>query len=187
MGQAAGLTGQLTLSAGQAIRGVQVVAVSRVRRKGAPLRTIATVLTDRHGRFRVTVPKGPSRTVGLRFAGIDQALRAALGVPIRVAARSTIHASRRSLGGPARVRFSGRMKSFGQRIPDKGLVIVLQGRDNGRWMTFADTRTNRKGHWKASYFFRGNPGRYPVRVKVRRQAGYPFELGYSKRVTIRVR
>jgi hypothetical protein len=186
-GRSATITGQLTLSAGQPIHDVSVVAVSRVRRKGAPLRGIATVGTDRHGRFTVHVPKGPSRTVGLRFAGIDQALHAALGVPIRVAARSTIHASRRSLGGAARVSFSGRMKTMHQKIPDKGLVIVLQGRDHGRWLTFADTRTNRKGRWHASYFFRGNPGSYPVRVKIRRQAGYPFELGYSKRVTIHVR
>ena len=143
--------------------------------------------TDRRGRFRVTVPKGPSRTLGLRFAGRDEALRAARGVGIRVPAASTIRASRRSLSGPARVRFAGRLRTAGQQIPDRGLVIILQGRDDGRWLTFADTRTNRRGRWRASYRFRGNPGRYPVRVRIRRQSGYPFELGYSKRVTIRVR
>ena len=158
-----------------------------MRRKGARAVTLGNVATDRRGRFRVTVPKGPSRTLGLRFAGRDEALRAARGVGVRVAGREHDPRVAALAVGPARVRFAGRLRTAGQQIPDRGLVIILQGRDDGRWLTFADTRTNRRGRWRTSYRFRGNPGRYPVRVRIRRQSGYPFELGYSKRVTIRVR
>ena len=42
------------------------------------------------------------------------------------------------------------------------------------------------GHWHASYRFRGFPGRYPVRLRIRRASGFPFELGYSRAVTVRV-
>ena len=84
------------------------------------------------------------------------------------------------------MRFSGRMRTGGQRIPDRGLVVILQGHEHGAWRTFADTRTDRRGRWRTGYFFRGIPGRYPVRARIRRQAGYPYELGYSRPVTVEV-
>ena len=66
------------------------------------------------------------------------------------------------------------------------LVVVLQGKERGRWRTFADTRTGPNGTWRASYRFSGRPGSYPVRVRIRRQASLPYETGVSKRVTINV-
>jgi hypothetical protein len=185
-GRRAVLRGRMTLSDGTPVAGAPVRVVARVRRPGAPLRAVATVTTDRRGRFSAPVKRGPSRTVGLRFDGRGDILRAARGVGVRVPAASTIHASRRFLSGPGRVRFSGRMRTGGQRIPDRGLVVILQGREDGRWRTFADTRTNRRGRWKAGYRFRGVPGSYPVRARIRRQAGYPYELGYSRAVAVRV-
>ena len=74
----------------------------------------------------------------------------------RPRARSTRHA--RAFGA-GRVRFSGRLRNRGQRIPGRGLVLILQGRDSGKWRTFEDTRTNRKGRWRVSYGFSGRAGR----------------------------
>ena len=68
----------------------------------------------------------------------------------------------------------------------RGLVVVLQGREGGKWRTFEDARTHKKGRWHVSYRFSGRPGSYPIRLRIRRQAGFPFELGYSRRLTIRV-
>ena len=104
-------------------------------------------MTDRRGRFSLRVPAGPSRTYRLVFSGAGGALGAARGVSVRVPASSTIHASRTRLSGRTRVRFSGRLRTRGQRIPGRGLVLVLQGRERGRWRTFEDTRTNGKGRW----------------------------------------
>ena len=118
--------------------------------------------------------------------GLVGALGAARGVSVRVPASSTIHASSTRLFGPGRVRFSGRMRNRGQRIPGRGLFLVLQGREQGRWRTFEDTRTNRKGRWHVSYTFSGRLGRYPIRVRIRRQSGDPFELGYSRAVAVGV-
>ena len=48
-------------------------------------------------------------------------------------------------------------------------------------------RTNRNGRWRVSYGFSGRPGSYPIRVRIRKHMlGFPFELGYSRRLTIRV-
>jgi hypothetical protein len=131
------------------------------------------------------VPAGPSRTYRLVFNGAGGALGAARGLSVRVPASSTIHASRTRLSG-GRVRFSGRLRTRGQRVPGRGLVLILQGRERGHWRTFEDTRTNRKGRWHVSYRFSGRPGRYPIRVRIRRQSSYPFELGYSRALTVRV-
>jgi len=99
-----------------------------------------------------------------------------------VPASSTIKASRLRLGGAGLVRFSGRVR--GGAGPD--LVVVLQGKENGKWRTFADTRTRAHGRWSASYRFSGRQGDYPIRARVRRQANLPYEMGHSKRVTVHV-
>ena len=142
-------------------------------------------MTDRHGRFSIRVPAGASRTYRLVFPGAGGALGAARGISIRVPASSTIHASRTHVSG-GRVRFSGRLRNRGQPIPGSGLVLVLQGRERGQWRTFTDTRTDGKGRWHVSYRFSGRPGAFPIRVRIRRQSGYPFELGYSRALIVRV-
>jgi hypothetical protein len=185
-GRTARLRGRLTRSASQSLAGQPIVATATVRRRGAPSKPAGSAVTDRRGRFSLRVPAGPSRTYRLVFNGGGDALSAARGVSVRVPASSTIRASRTRVSGRTRVRFSGRLRSRGQRIPGRGLVLVLQGRERGRWRTFEDTRTNGKGHWHASYTFSGRPGRYPIRVRIRRQSSYPFELGYSRALTVRV-
>jgi hypothetical protein len=185
-GRVATLRGRLTLSAGQSFAEQTIVATAAVRRRGASVQPAGSAVTDRRGRFSLRVPAGPSRTYRLVFNGARGALGVARGVAVRVPASSTIRASRTRLSGPGRVRFSGRLRNRGQRIPGRGLLLVLQGRERGRWRTFEDARTNRKGRWRASYTFSGRPGRYPIRVRIRRQSSYPFELGYSRPLTVRV-
>ena len=185
-GRVARLRGRLTLSAGQALAGQTVVATAAVRRRGARPQPAGSALTDRRGRFSLRVPAGPSRTYRLVFGGAGGALGVARGVSVRVPASSTIRASRARVSGRTRVRFSGRLRNRGQRIPGRGLVLVLQGRERGRWRTFEDTRTNGRGRWNASYTFSGRPGRYPIRVRIRRQSSYPFELGHSRALIVRV-
>jgi hypothetical protein len=125
--------------------------------------------------------------VRLIYGGNGDLLRSARGIFLRVPASSTIHATPRSVTGSRVVRFSGRVRSAGQPLPPRGLVVILQGREGGRWRTFDTARTNAGGAWHAAYRFRGRPGRYPVRVLIRRQSGFPFELGASPAVAVHVR
>ena len=123
------LRGRLTLSAGQPFAGQTIVATAAIRRRGARPRPAGTAVTDRRGRFSLRVPAGPSRTYRLVFNGAGGALGVARGVSVRVPASSTIRASRTRVSGRTRVRFSGRLRNRGQRIPGRGLVLVLQGRE----------------------------------------------------------
>ena len=132
----------------------------------------------RAGASRLRLPAGPSRNVRVLVPAVGELLPAARTVAVRVPASSTIRASRRVVGAGTRVTFSGRLRRAGQPLPPRGLVVVLQGRSGGVWQTFADTRTTRAGRWKAGYRFRGRPGTYPVRLRIRRANTFPFELGY---------
>jgi hypothetical protein len=162
-------------------------ATTTIRRGGASAQPAGTATTSASGRFTLRLPAGPSRTVRLIVPAGGENLRAARGVSVRVPASSTIHASRSNVRAGTRVTFSGTIRRAGQPLPARGLVVILQGRSAGAWRTFADTRTSRSGRWRASYRFRGVPGRYPVRLRIRRHSGFPFELGYSPATVVRVR
>ncbi len=186
-GRAVTIRGRLTTPAGAPLAGVALEATTTIRRRGARAQPAGGATTGASGRFRLRLPAGPSRTLRLVVPAAGELLRAVRGVSVRVPASSTIRASRRVVGAGTRVTFSGRIRRAGQPLPLRGLVVVLQGRTGGAWQTFADTRTTRAGRWKASYRFRGRPGRYPVRLRIRRANTFPFELGYSPTTTVRVR
>jgi hypothetical protein len=86
-----------------------------------------------------------------------------------------------------RVRFHGRLK--GRPVPGRGKLVELQAFDAGRWRTFAQPRSRKDGRYKASYKLRRTfgPRTFRFRARVRRETGYPYELGYSRRVKVRVR
>ena len=187
-GRAVTIRGRLTSPVGRAARRRRAEATATIRRRGADRRSRReATTTDARGRFTLRLPAGPSRNVRLSVPAGGELLPAVRAVAVRVPASSTIRASRHVVGAGTRVTFSGRIRRAGQPLPPRGLVVVLQGRTGGAWQTFADTRTTRAGRWKASYRFRGRPGRYPVRLRIRRANTFPFELGYSPTTTVRVR
>ena len=185
-GRTALVRGRLTLSAGQPVRFTNITVLGTPRMAGATAQFIGTTTTSRTGRFSFRVPPGPSRTLRFISDASGDALRAARGLGARVPASSTIHASRTRVSGDALVRFTGTVLHGRQPIPRTGLVVVLQGHVRGSWQTFADTRTDTRGHWRARYRFVGRPGSYPIRVRIRRQNGFPFDLGYSRTLRVRV-
>jgi hypothetical protein len=120
------------------------------------------------------------------FPGGNDILRSARGLGLRVPASSTIHASHTRVSGRGLVRFKGTIRHAGFTLPRTGLVVVLQGHVRGHWQTFADARTTSRGRWHARYRFVGRPGSYPIRLRIRRQTGFPFDLGYSRTLRIHV-
>ncbi len=181
------LSGRLSLIRGASVRGAQVIATTAVARSGSPDQPLATTTTNGSGRFTLRIPRGPSRVLRLNAPDAGGNTGATGRLSIRVPASSTIRASRRSLSGPGRVTFSGRVRTLGAGLPIRGVVIALQAFDAGRWRTFVDTRTDRRGRWSAFNRFSGRPGTYPVRLRIRRQARFPFVLGVSGTVRVTVR
>ncbi|WP_028065698.1 hypothetical protein [Solirubrobacter soli] len=186
-----GYGGKLTVrgSLGGVPAGTQVSVYSLVRRAGAAPRFLAKPLaTDAAGRFSYRVPAGPSRT--LRFAArVPGQLSYACSKPLNVAVRATLRfgADRRTIRSGSRVRFSGRL--LHGYVPLNGKVVELQAFERGTWRTFRTVRTNAKGAFSYRYrfSFRAAGTTFPVRARVRADASYPFALGTSKRVRVRVR
>jgi hypothetical protein len=181
-GKAVTIRGQLVLSGRRPVAGVPVTVTTTPLVAGGASSVEATGTVGANGRFAITLPKGPARVAGITYPGGSGFIPAERRLRLMVPASSTIKASRLSLAGAGAVRFNGRVRGGA----GAGLVIVLQGRENGTWRTFADARTRKGGRWSASYRFSGRPGNYPVRVRIRRQANLPYETGHSRRLTVHV-
>jgi hypothetical protein len=175
--------GQLVLSGRRPVAGVPITITTTPRVAGAAPSVEATGTVGANGRFAIRLGKGPARLASITYPGGPGSLPAERRLRLMVPASSSIKASRLRLGGPGRVQFRGRVRGGA----GANLVVVLQGKEGGRWRTFADTRTDARGRWRASYRFSGLPGAYPVRVRIRRQANLPYETGVSRRVTVKVR
>jgi hypothetical protein len=85
------------------------------------------------------------------------------------------------------IRLAGRL--LGRPVPRVGKVLELQARTPGTsWVTFATVRTRRGGAFASKYTFRrGGPVTYELRVRSRASDDYPFDMGTSRPVRVRVR
>ena len=64
---------------------------------------------------------------------------------------------------------------------------MLEAEQHGHWSTVATTRARgSKASWHAVAHFRGNPGTFPVRLRIPREGVFPYDLGHSPAVKIRV-
>jgi SH3-like domain-containing protein len=147
---------------------------------------IATVGTDRAGRFGYTAPKGASRTLRFVFDGDDVLHNASGEVKLLVPGYSSLKANRHQLRNGQSVTFTG---SVAKPVGEKGKVVDLQAFYRHKWRTFATPRTNSKGAWRYRYRFEATTGTvtYGFRVRVRQEPSYPYELGYSRQTKVTVR
>jgi hypothetical protein len=164
--------------------GTTVFLIGRAVRAGARDRVVARALTAADGSFRLRVPRGVSRRLraGHRVRPTDPLLACSRPLELRTPARARLRA--RSL--PGRVRLSGRL--LGGHVPARGKTVELQAFERGRWRTFESVRANRRGRFRAGYRFSASSiGRvFRMRARVRPEATYPFALGHSPVIRVRV-
>ena len=104
-----------------------------------------------------------------------------------MAAGSTLRISPRTVRPRGSFRISGRLR--GLPLPRSGKLVDLQAFEAGKWRTFETTRARKGARFSARYrFLRAGSGRsFLIRARIRRDDSYPYYLGYSPRVRIRVR
>ena len=146
---------------------------------------IATVRTNGSGQFDYHAPKGPSRTIRFQFDGNETLHPAAAEVKLIVPANSTLKVNRHHVRNGSSVRFAG---TIGRPVIAGLKILDLQAFYRHKWRTFATPRTNKKGAWRYTYRFEATSGlvTYKFRVRIRREASYPYKLGYSKVVKVTV-
>jgi hypothetical protein len=181
------VTGRLTTVDGFRLGGQALTVTSTERVSGAKPQFYRTVTTSPTGRFGFTVPAGPSRRIDVTYGGGIDFLHRTRSVTLKVPASSTIHADRTTVFGAATVHFSGHLGLLGAHLPKGGKIVVLEAEQHGRWSTVASTTARgRRAAWHADAHFRGNPGRFPVRLRIPREAVFPYDLGHSRAITVRV-
>jgi hypothetical protein len=180
------LLGRLT-SRGQPIGDQPLELWQRLKFPGAAWQRIGSVTTGARGGFTYTAGAGPARRLRFRYPGTPYVRGDNAGVQLRVKARTSARASRRTVINGEYVTFSGRLQ--GGWLPNNGVLVELQVRSRGQWRTFAQPRAAKDGRWEYQYRFETVAGhaRYRFRARVRRQAGFPFETGSSRTFAVTVR
>jgi hypothetical protein len=165
---------------------LDVLAVNDV--PGGRLHKIGEAHTNVRGHYSLRVRGGPSRLLRVAYRAYvnDATPAAAVDVRQRVHAGVGLHVLRRRVPAGGTARFRGLV--HGGFIPRHGKVVELQAFDSGRWRTFETVRTARSGRFRARYrFTRTAPGRtFRFRARVRAERGYPFLIGVSRSVRLRV-
>ncbi len=161
---------------------------------GAPLSIDTYEAENRHvatttagdGSYALSVPPGANRNarVSIRMPGTASAI--CKGIQLRTRAGARLSAAR-SVRPGGLVRFSGRLLA----PPLKGAKLVeLQAHVGDRWMTFAQPRAYKpEGRFHARYRLQREVRSRELvfRARVRREVNYPYLLGVSRSVRVRVR
>ena len=187
-GSKAVVSGRLRNSAGQPIVGARLVVATAVDR-GVPqyADVSADVVTDSDGRFKLTLPAGPSVRVRASYfaRALDASPAASDGARVKVRTKATLRAVPRNLGNRVRATFRGRVLG---RLRPAGVRVELQGRRGRSYVTLATAATKPDGSYRVTYrFTHGAHGRYVFRVRVRHYPRFPYFLGYSRAVAVHVR
>ena len=85
------------------------------------------------------------------------------------------------------ITISGRLR--GTPLPRSGKVVDLQAFEGGKWRTF-DTDPGAQGRalpLQYRFLRAGSGASFLIRARIRRDDSYPYYLGYSPRVRVRVR
>jgi len=184
------ITGRLLNSAGRPVGGALLRVLTRDRRSGAAFVERYTTTTRSDGVYSVRVRAAASRLVqiGWRSHTRDPGFQESAYVTFNARASSSLRATPRTIGVGRTLRLRGTVRGV---IPSRGVPLIFQGRSgNGRYTTFAEGRANRRGRFTEPYRFRsgGSRGRtFTFRVKLRGDARFPYAVGYSQRVRVRVR
>ena len=166
---------------GRPDRGALIDVGGQTRRLGARPQAARQVRTGADGRFRVVIPKGPSRMVRLayraRLGDAEPASTAVVRIRVRAAVRLRLRPAVVSVGRSVRVR--GRV--LGGPFAH-GTFAELQALDGREWRTFKTLAVGRRGRFAYRYRFRhtSGPARFLWRVHVRAQAGLPYAASSSR-------
>lgn len=139
-----------------------------------------TVTTDAGGRISLRLPAGPSRQLTVAYAGTRRYQAAAprsAGLVVEGFAR--LGAVPRHVTAGRKVLFRGSIGTLGATLAD-GKLVELQVKGGGirRYRTVRQAfRTDRRGRWSLRYGFDRfykRPTRFRFRLKVSREAGWPY-------------
>jgi hypothetical protein len=154
---------------------------------GSTPKLLATLRTDAAGRFDQVVPAGPTRTLGLVYAGTKVLRTTSTTANLQVGGRATVQVGSRPVAG-RQLTISGRV--LGGWIPAGGVLVQLWYQvkgDHRGWAPFEHAiHTGQSGAWRLTFPVSPRAAGYTYQFKavVSRQAGWPF-LGATSAILTR--
>jgi hypothetical protein len=181
--QGAALRGQLAGAAGP-VRGASVCVYETVDDPAGIEQLVQVAKSSSTGRFGVEVPGGPSRALRVAYRYADHQLESAR-MYVDSSVLPTLRLTRSTLSNGHAIGFRGRIPGPG----NDGRSVTLQARVGKKWRSFKQLQTDPKGRFKGEYRFTQTRGHvlYVFRALVKRQGGYPYSPGASKRRKVLVR
>lgn len=137
-------------------------------------------LSGPDGGYRFAVGAGPSRELEARYRSGHREVSA--DAVLKTIVRPIFKVRRKVVRNEGYARFTGYVPG-----PDNdNVIVVLQVRRGKGWLAFRRYRTRDGGKVTVGYRFTRTeaPTRYAMRAQVRAQAGYPYEQGNSRRLTL---
>jgi hypothetical protein len=181
------LRGRLLGEGDTPIAGAVVEVLQQPQVDGAQLQGAAVARSADDGSWSVRLPPGASRLVRVayRYVAGDPEYVAHVDFTQQVGAGALLHANRHRRNGQA-IHFRGRL--LGGYVPPGGKLVELQVLIGRRWQDFKAVRTSPSGVFRAHRRLTRTTGHvvYAFRAVVRRETGYPFEVGYSRPRIVRV-
>jgi len=151
--------------------------------------TIRSVATSADGRFTLTLPRGPSRTLrfGYRAYSDDTSPTAAASIAIRVYPRITLQITPRATANLHTILWLGDVA--GGPYPPGGLTLLVEVREGRRWQSF-DQLTTHNGTFEYRYTFLRTTASttYEFRVAMPSSgaAGYRYLPAASRAIAVHV-
>jgi 5-hydroxyisourate hydrolase-like protein (transthyretin family) len=169
--------GALATSSGRPVTGGTVCVYQTIALADASRELVTTVTTQPNGRFATKLDPGASRTVELVYRYNTRTLRQQ--VRLESAVVPSLSLGEKSVANGQPVHFRGAVPG-----PNgDGRAVTLQARVGRKWRTFKQLRTDHDRRFRGLYRFTQTTGRvgYVFRALVKRQSGYPYEAGASRK------
>ena len=186
-GQRVPISGRVVDPAGRPIVGAAIDIRSIDNVPGAKAAAIKTVRTDSNGVYRFVAPVGVSRTItfGYRYREGDQEYAGTSTLVIAVNAKINVKPSKRSARNKQKVIFRGKVAGAPMNSNKR---VELQAKVGSVWRTIGNAKL-RKGKYAIAYHFKRTTvtSTYQFRARVMPAMAWPFEAGYSKVVSVKVR
>ena len=177
------IRGSLATSAGSPVAGATVCVYQTVALADASRELATTIATQPNGRFATKLEPGASRSVQLIYRYNTRTLEQQVRLDSAVVPKLAVAEKSVQNGHP--VHFNGSVP--GPNADER--AVALQARVGRKWRTFKQLRTDHDGRFKGLYRFTQTVGhvRYTFRALVKRQGGYPYDAGASRKRKVVVR
>jgi hypothetical protein len=177
------IRGRLSTSSGNPVGGATVCVYETVDLEDASRQLLTMSTTQANGRFATRLDPGASRKLDLVYRYNRNTLADSVKLDSTVV--PTLKLGEKVVANGQRVHFKGVLP--GPNAASR--AVALQARAGRKWRTFKQLKTDDSGAFRGLYRFTQTtgPARYVFRALVKRQGGYPYEPGASRKRKLAVR